>query len=90
VFVVGEDHPMWLRRWSDDAGWTSWQPLGGDLGSSPSAAAMHADRIDVLARGRDGIIVHRTRGRPRGVIGRRRRKDARGKHAVDRRRDGDG
>jgi hypothetical protein len=60
IFAIFPDGQLWDRYW-DGATWHPWESLEGDLlpGSTPAAAAVGADRLDVLALGRDGRTWHR-------------------------------
>jgi len=49
---------LWDRYW-DGARWHEWESLGGSFAGEPAAAARDADRIDVLAIGKDGLLRHR-------------------------------
>ena len=57
VFAVMDDGQLWDRYW-DGMSWHVWESLGGELDPSatPTASSSGPDRLDVLARGRDGAI----------------------------------
>jgi len=59
IFAVDARTGEVLNRYWDGASWHAWEPLGGEFTGTPAASARDADRIDVLAIGRDGILRQR-------------------------------
>lgn len=58
-FVVGADGQLWHNWWEGSQGrWSTWQPLGGHLKSSPAVSGDSLERIDVTAQGVDGFLWH--------------------------------
>jgi hypothetical protein len=58
VFMTGRDYRLWHRWWETASGWSAWEPLGGRLGSGPSASVRSPGRLDIVARGVDGRVYH--------------------------------
>lgn len=56
VFVRGDDSGLHHRWLAGD--WSAWEPLGGELVGDPAAVADAAGRIDVVARGARGVLLH--------------------------------
>ena len=54
----GTDNQLW-HRWWDGTVWNAWEPLGGGLTSSPSAASWGTNRLDVFIRGNDLRLWHK-------------------------------
>jgi len=74
VFVRGDDDQLWHRSYKMGSGWAAWQPLGGQLTSSPGAVTWLADKqIVVFARDPSGAITSRVYAngswRPWQVVG---------------------
>ncbi len=57
VFVRGKDSALWHLPYN--AGWGTWESLGGELTSEPCAVSWGPNRIDVFARGKDGALLHK-------------------------------
>ena len=59
VFARGTDSQLWHRFYA--GGWSSWEPLGGVLASSPGGVSWGPNRIDVFCRGTDtaGAVWHK-------------------------------
>ena len=57
VFVEGTDRQLYQDVWNN--GWSGWIALGGPIASGPSSASWASDRVDVVAIGTAGDIVHR-------------------------------
>ncbi|MEY9926304.1 hypothetical protein ABH926_000926 [Catenulispora sp. GP43] len=65
VFVRGGDNHVWENTYTGDTGsgfpgWTGWVNLGGSVATSPTAASLGQDRIDVFAQGTDGALWQNT------------------------------
>lgn len=58
LFVRGENDELRMSGF-DGASWSSWEDLGGELASAPSAVAWSDERIDVFARSHDNALLHR-------------------------------
>lgn len=59
LFWVDADRAeRWDRYW-DGVSWHPWESLGGELAGDAAASSSSADRIDVVATGRDGRTWHR-------------------------------
>jgi len=60
LFVRGTDNALWWKNWTDVAGWSAWQSLGGVLTSDPAAANQYGtgtnQMVDVFVRGADGAL----------------------------------
>lgn len=57
AFARGIDNALWTRFF-DGAVWRDWESLGGQISGTPAAVSTGPGRIDVLARARDGGLVH--------------------------------
>ena len=59
MFATGSDGQLW-HRWYDgnyeNAAWTEWEGLGGQLVGPPTATSWGSDRIDIFGVGTDGNI----------------------------------
>ena len=56
--VVGTDSSVY---WSGfQGGWSSWQPLSGSSPSAPALCSSPGGRLDVVVRGADNFVYHRT------------------------------
>jgi hypothetical protein len=58
VFAWGSDRRLW-HKWYDGGAWSSWQNLGGELTSDPTAVSWGDGRIDVFAKGGSDQLVHK-------------------------------
>ena len=59
IFAVDAASGELVDRYWDGSSWHAWESLGGAFTGTPAAAARDADRIDVLAIDRDGIVRQR-------------------------------
>ena len=50
IVARGGDNALWIRTYSSGT-WTSWQSLGGVLGSAPAITSWGPNRLDVFAKG---------------------------------------
>ena len=60
VFGVGTDNSLFHRGWGPDTGWTAWKSLGGVFKSPPVVVSREANRLDILAIGRDAASYQKT------------------------------
>lgn len=59
IFAVDAHSGEVVNRYWDGSSWHAWEPMGGGFSGTPAASARDADRIDVLAIGRDGVLRQR-------------------------------
>ncbi|HEV2069138.1 MAG TPA: S8 family serine peptidase [Acidimicrobiales bacterium] len=59
LFAHAEDGSMYQRDLLPPAGWSGWRNLGGRISHGPACFANADDRPEVVARGVDGLLVHR-------------------------------
>ncbi len=60
LFVRGSDNHLWYKSYTN-AGWSSWEDLGGPpglLGSDPAVVSWSAGRLDIFVAGTDGHLWH--------------------------------
>jgi hypothetical protein len=69
VFAWGSDLRLWHRWYISGSGWSSWQNLGGELTSDPTAVSWGDGRIDVFAKGGSDQLVHKWFTRTNGWSG---------------------
>ncbi len=60
VFVTGGNNALYYQKWQSSGGWQGWQNLGGNLATSPAAAARSSSAIDVVVRGSNGTPYERS------------------------------
>jgi hypothetical protein len=58
LFREGDNNSLQHRSW-DGRSWTSWETIGGDITDTPSAVSWDENRIDVVALGSNGHLMHK-------------------------------
>ena len=48
-----------VHMWYDGSKWSSWEDLGGAIGSAPASISTTVNNVDVFARGTDNGLYHR-------------------------------
>lgn len=59
LFVRGTDNALWHKWFQYGSGWSSWESLGGTLGSSPAVSTWGLGRLDVFATDNSGAVIHK-------------------------------
>jgi hypothetical protein len=58
LFRKGDDNTLEQRSW-DGKSWTDWVIIGAGISETPSAVSWGPTRIDVLALGLNGELLHK-------------------------------
>jgi hypothetical protein len=58
LFREGDNNSLQHRSW-DGRSWTGWETIGGDINDTPSAVSWDENRIDVVALGSNGHLMHK-------------------------------
>jgi hypothetical protein len=58
LFREGDNNTLQQRSWNGRT-WTAWETIGAGIDDTPSAVSWDEDRIDVIALGANGHLLHK-------------------------------